>query len=113
MVALAYLVAAVCFILSLGGLSAPSSARRGNTLGIVGMTIAILATVYAAKSLTHPVIGTDARILRTDGTAIDGLYGAGNCVSGPVGQGYWGAGGTIGPALTFGFVAGRNAARRR
>ena len=59
-----------------------------------------------------PVIGPDARILRTDGSAIEGLYGAGNCVSGPVGQGYWGAGGTIGPALTFGFVAGRNAARR-
>lgn len=58
-----------------------------------------------------PVIGTDARIQRTDGSAIPGLYGAGNCVSGPVGQRYWGAGGTIGPALTFGFVAGRNAAR--
>ena len=58
-----------------------------------------------------PVIGTDARVQRTDGTAISRLYGAGNCVSGPVGQGYWGAGGTIGPALTFGFVAGRNAAR--
>lgn len=58
-----------------------------------------------------PVIGPDARIQRVDGSAIPGLYGAGNCVSGPVGQGYWGAGGTIGPALTFGFVAGRNAAK--
>lgn len=58
-----------------------------------------------------PVIGPDARVVRVDGTPIGGLYGAGNCVAGPVGQGYWGAGGTIGPALTFGFVAGRNAAR--
>lgn len=58
-----------------------------------------------------PVIGTDARVLRVDGEAILGLYGAGNCIASPVGQGYWGAGGTIGPALTFGFVAGRNAAR--
>lgn len=58
-----------------------------------------------------PVIGPDARVQRLDGSPIEGLFGAGNCVAGPVGQGYWGAGGTIGPALTFGFVAGRNAAR--
>lgn len=58
-----------------------------------------------------PVIGPDAGVLRHDGTAIPRLFGAGNCVAGPTGQGYWGAGGTIGPALTFGFVAGRNAAK--
>jgi hypothetical protein len=57
-----------------------------------------------------PVIGTDARVLRPDGTAIPGLFGAGNCIASPTGQGYFGAGGTIGPALTFGFIAGRNAA---
>lgn len=58
-----------------------------------------------------PVIGPDARVLKGDGEAIPGLFGAGNCIASPVGQGYWGAGGTIGPALTFGYVAGRNAAR--
>ncbi|MFL5348072.1 MAG: FAD-dependent oxidoreductase [Hyalangium sp.] len=57
-----------------------------------------------------PVIGTDARVLRPDGSAIPGLFGAGNCIASPTGQAYFGAGGTIGPALTFGFVAGRNAA---
>ena len=57
-----------------------------------------------------PVIGTDARVLRPDGSAIPGLFGAGNCIASPAGQGYFGAGGTIGPALTFGFIAGRNAA---
>ncbi len=42
---LLYLIAAVCFILSLKGLSSPESARRGNMLGMVGMVIAILTTL--------------------------------------------------------------------
>src|ERR1700761_6437519 len=49
---LAYLVAAVLFILALRGLSHPESSRRGNTLGMIGMAIAILATlVHANMSL--------------------------------------------------------------
>ena len=58
-----------------------------------------------------PVIDAAARVLRLDGAPIPGLYGAGNCIASPAGQGYWGAGGTIGPALTYGYLAGRNAAR--
>ena len=42
--ALSYLAASVLFILALKGLSHPQSARRGNTLGIVGMSIAVLTT---------------------------------------------------------------------
>ncbi|MDP1534005.1 MAG: Re/Si-specific NAD(P)(+) transhydrogenase subunit beta [Burkholderiales bacterium] len=41
----AYLGAAILFILSLGGLSHPETSRRGNLYGIIGMTIAVLATV--------------------------------------------------------------------
>jgi NAD(P) transhydrogenase subunit beta len=40
-----YLVASVCFILALKGLSHPETARRGNWFGIAGMTIAVLTTV--------------------------------------------------------------------
>jgi len=43
--ALAYLVSAVLFIFSLKGLTHPSSARRGNYLGMIGMAIAIVATL--------------------------------------------------------------------
>ena len=45
MIQLAYLAAAVCFILSLKGLSAPATAKRGNMYGVVGMGIAIGATL--------------------------------------------------------------------
>ena len=58
-----------------------------------------------------PIIRPDAAVLHQSGAPIPGLYGAGNCIASPAGQGYWGAGGTIGPALTFGYVAGRSAAR--
>ncbi|OJV83423.1 MAG: NAD(P) transhydrogenase subunit beta [Cellulomonas sp. 73-92] len=44
----AYLVAGVLFILSLAGLSKQETARRGNVLGMVGMGVAILATVVLA-----------------------------------------------------------------
>jgi len=43
--ALFYLVASVCFILALRGLSSPETSRQGNMLGIAGMAIAILATL--------------------------------------------------------------------
>lgn len=53
-----------------------------------------------------------ARILGHDGAAIPGLFGAGNAIACPTGGIYAGAGGTLGPALTFGYIAGRSAARR-
>src|SRR5512134_3935072 len=40
-----YIGATILFILSLGGLSNPESSRRGNLYGMIGMTIAVLATV--------------------------------------------------------------------
>jgi len=43
--AVAYIVAAILFVLSLGGLSHPSTAPRGNMLGILGMGLAIAATL--------------------------------------------------------------------
>ncbi|WP_370679798.1 Re/Si-specific NAD(P)(+) transhydrogenase subunit beta [Comamonas sp. GB3 AK4-5] len=42
----AYLGAAILFILSLGGLSNPETSRRGNLFGMVGMALAVLATVF-------------------------------------------------------------------
>lgn len=50
MVALAYLVASVFFILALKGLSSPESARRGNLFGIVGMIIAVATTITLTEN---------------------------------------------------------------
>lgn len=45
----AYLGAAILFILSLGGLSNPETSRRGNLFGMLGMALAILATVFGPR----------------------------------------------------------------
>ncbi|MEK7346040.1 MAG: Re/Si-specific NAD(P)(+) transhydrogenase subunit beta [Pseudomonadota bacterium] len=45
----AYLGAAILFILSLGGLSNPESSRRGNLYGIIGMALAVLATIFGPR----------------------------------------------------------------
>jgi NAD(P) transhydrogenase subunit beta len=44
-----YIGATILFILSLGGLSNPESSRRGNLYGIIGMTLAVLATVFGPR----------------------------------------------------------------
>ncbi|WP_226631936.1 FAD-dependent oxidoreductase [Novosphingobium profundi] len=53
-----------------------------------------------------------ARVLDGAGVPIGNLYAAGNCAGSPFGDCYPGAGATIGPALTFGFVAANDIAER-
>jgi proton-translocating NAD(P)+ transhydrogenase subunit beta len=68
--ALWYLVAAVSFILALKGLSSPNTSRRGNLFGMVGMAIALLATlalIYVQTKNVLPILG---------GMAIGGAVGA-------------------------------------
>jgi len=59
-VALAYLTAAVLFILALKGLSSPVSARRGNMFGMVGMAIAVLTTLTVTHNLMYILIAIAA-----------------------------------------------------
>ena len=54
--ALAYLVSAVLFILSLKGLTHPSTARRGNVFGMIGMAIAVLATLLGSEVQSYGFI---------------------------------------------------------
>lgn len=64
----AYLIAGICFIMALRGLSSPESARSGNKYGMVGMAIAILTT------LMLPVVHSYGMIAL--GVAIGGSIGA-------------------------------------
>lgn len=51
------------------------------------------------------VIDTQARVLRADGTPIEGLYATGNATGAVMGRAYPGPGSTLGPAMTFGYIA--------
>ncbi len=71
-----------------------------------------LAPFYACKIVpgdlgTKGGMRTDAsaRVLRADGSVIPGLYAAGNASGAVMGRSYAGAGSTIGPAMTFGYIA--------
>jgi NAD(P) transhydrogenase subunit beta len=55
-VQLAYLIAGVCFILALRGLSNPESSRRGNVIGMAGMVIAIVTTLATHHLASLPEI---------------------------------------------------------
>ena len=66
-----YLISGSLFIMALRGLSSPATSRRGNTYGIVGMTIAILTTL-AISAPTNPLIWA----LIIGGIALGGGIGA-------------------------------------
>ena len=59
-----------------------------------------------------PVINERAEVLDHTGRALPGLWAAGNVVASIFGTAYPGGGGTLGPALTFGYVAGRGVAEQ-
>jgi NAD(P) transhydrogenase subunit beta len=69
-VALGYLVAAVCFIMALRGLSHPSTARQGNLTGMAGMAIAIVFTLF-----TLPAPGALSLLLIAVALAAGGAAG--------------------------------------
>ena len=79
---------------------------------------AIREAPFYAVEIASGLLGTNggprtdgqARILGHDGAPIPGLLGAGNAIACPTGGIYAGAGGTLGPALTYGYIAGRTAA---
>ena len=57
-----------------------------------------------------PQTNANAQILDVDGEVIKGLYAAGNVMASAMGMAYGGAGGTLGPCMVFGFIAGKHSA---
>jgi 3-oxosteroid 1-dehydrogenase len=66
----------------------------------------VVARCFGTKG--GPVIDEQARVIDFEGAPIPGLYGAGNAVASPFGLAYPGGGGTLAPAVTFGYVAGES-----
>jgi succinate dehydrogenase/fumarate reductase flavoprotein subunit len=93
-------------------------ARAGNTknptmypFSSSGPYHAILVGGGTLDTKGGPKINTKSQVIDAAGKPIPGLYGAGNCIASPAGQAYWSAGGTLGPALTYGYIAGLNASQ--
>lgn len=76
-----------------------------------GPYFAILLAAGTLDTNGGPVVDTGARVLNHAGEPIPGLYGAGNCIASPTGRCYFGGGGTLGPAIVFGALAGQNVAK--
>jgi predicted oxidoreductase len=89
-----------------------SRAGAAVTLGAIRQAPFYAVEIHSGLLGTNGGSRTDGagRILGHDGAVIPGLFGAGNAIACPTGGIYAGAGGTLGPALTFGYLAGRAAA---
>ncbi len=70
--------------------------------------------IYPGDVGTFGGVVTDerARVLRVDGSIIEGLYATGNCTSSVMGRSYPGAGASIAPSFVFGYVAAKDALQR-
>lgn len=71
---------------------------------------AVPVAVGAMGTKGGPRTDRDGRVLHVSGKVIPGLFAAGNAMAGVTGKAYGGAGGTLGPAMTFGYRSGYAAA---
>lgn len=87
----------------------PSTA---STLGPIDAGPFYAAPLYSSTLGTKggPRTTVDGEVVDVDGHVIPGLWAVGNAMAAPTGMVYGGAGGTLGPALVFGFRGGRSAA---
>jgi len=76
LVTLLYLIASVCFIQALKGLSHPATARRGNAFGMIGMAIAVFTTIALIIKLQAEAATGGGFGLLIGGVVVGGTIGA-------------------------------------
>ncbi|MES2303444.1 MAG: FAD-binding protein [Pseudomonadota bacterium] len=81
-----------------------------RTLGAIdqGPYYAVKMESGALGTAGGPKTNADGQVVNWNGEAIPGLYAAGNAMAAVLGDIYGGAGGTLGPGMTFGYIAGRH-----
>ena len=87
--------------------------KPSPTLGTIEQAPFYAYRVYPGDVGTYGGVVTDAnaRVLREDGSVIPGLYATGISTASVMGRVYPGAGSSVGPSFTWGFVAAKHAAR--
>ncbi|MGE4305531.1 MAG: FAD-binding protein [Novosphingobium sp.] len=81
-----------------------------RTLGLIdeGPFYAVKMEAGALGTAGGPKTNENAQVVDWAGNPIQGLYAAGNAMAAVLGEGYGGAGGTLGPGMTFGYIAGKH-----
>lgn len=81
-----------------------------RTLGVIDKPpfYAVKMEAGALGTAGGPKTNADAQVVDWQGNAIPGLYAAGNAMAAVLGDVYGGAGGTLGPGMTFGYIAGKH-----
>jgi succinate dehydrogenase/fumarate reductase flavoprotein subunit len=85
-----------------------ATTSAGKTLGPIDTPpyYAVPVSIGAMGTKGGPRTDRDGRVLHVSGAVIPGLFAAGNAMAGATGKAYGGAGGTLGPAMVFGYRAG-------
>lgn len=81
-----------------------------RTLGVIdqGPFYAVKMEAGALGTAGGPKTNADGQVVDWNGNPIPGLFAAGNAMAAVLGEIYGGAGGTLGPGLTFGYIAGKH-----